>query len=755
MVDQEVPVLIVGGSLVGLSTAVFLGHHGIPSLVLERHAGTAIHPRAAAVTQRTMENYRAVGLEPEIERIAETEFVQNGAIMAVDSLGGEELDWYFRFVNEGVEEISPSRRIFVTQIGLEPALARAAADMGAEVRYGTEARIEAQDADGVTVVVRPREGRPERTVRASYVVAADGAHSPIREQLGIRNLGHGSFSDCITIYFRADVRRLVGDRNLSVVYVLNPRLQGFFRFSIDLQSGFLAVFSTVDEQGERSRRVGEDMSSDTCVAYVRDALGDPGIAVEIESVQRWAATADYAERLREGNVFLAGDSAHVMPPTGGFGGNCGIQDGYDLAWKLAYVLDGRAGHGLLATYDEERQPVGALTTEQAYTRYVLRVDPSLGKDDLMPVVHEVPIELGYRYRSSAIVGAGDDEAMWEDSASLPAVPASGPSRLDHPQRREMLHARSLRPRLRAGHRPKRRALARGGGASGGIARHRRGRLPRRGGDRRADRVAGDALRDRSRRCDARAAGRLRGLACVLIRLRRRAGVPRRARLHPRRRLGRPRGSRLHLLAEVARDQELAIGPELLCVVLEHDLAVGEDVAAVGHLQCQMDVLLDEQHRALPLSGELPDDREQPLDDDGGKAQAELVEQQQLRPPSERARHREHLLLTAREEADTPSLELLQLREILVRERLVGPLAPRGDPEVLGDGQAEEEAASFRHVGDPQARPGARRCPREVAPGKEHASRHRLHEPGDDPKRCGLAGAVGAGEPRPRPTRPGG
>ena len=104
-----------------------------------------------------------------------------------------------------------------------------------------------------------------------------------------------------------------------------------------------------------------------------------------------------------------------MPPTGGFGGNCGIQDGYDLAWKLAYVLDGRAGHGLLATYDEERQPVGALTTEQAYTRYVLRVDPSLGKDDLMPVVHEVPIELGYRYRSSAIVGAGDDEAMWEDS----------------------------------------------------------------------------------------------------------------------------------------------------------------------------------------------------------------------------------------------------------------------------------------------------------------------------------------------------
>jgi 2-polyprenyl-6-methoxyphenol hydroxylase-like FAD-dependent oxidoreductase len=415
MMDEEVPVLIVGGSLVGLSTAVFLGHHGVPSLVLERHAGSAIHPRAAAVTQRTMENYRAVGLEPEIERIAETEFVQNGAIMAVESLGGKELDWYFRFVNEGVEEISPSRRIFVTQIGLEPALARAAEEAGAHVRYSTEARIEAQDADGVTVVVRPREGGPERSVRACYVVAADGAHSRIREQLGIRNLGHASFSDCITIYFRADVRRLMGDRNLSVVYVLNPRLQGFFRFSIDLRSGFLAVFSTVDEQGERSRRVGEDMSPETCIAYVQEALGDPGIAVEIESVQRWAATAEYAERLREGRVFLAGDSAHVMPPTGGFGGNCGVQDGYDLAWKLAYVLDGRAGEALLDTYDAERQPVGALTTEQAYTRYVLRVDPSLGKEDLMPVVHEVPIELGYRYRSAAVVATDGDETMWEDA----------------------------------------------------------------------------------------------------------------------------------------------------------------------------------------------------------------------------------------------------------------------------------------------------------------------------------------------------
>jgi hypothetical protein len=200
-----------------------------------------------------------------------------------------------------------------------------------------------------------------------------------------------------------------------VIYVFGPKLQGFFRFSLDLQAGFLVVNSTVGDDGARNVRVGEDMSEPTCIEYVREALGDPEIAVEIENVQRWSATADYAERFREGRIFLAGDAVHVMPPTGGFGGNCGVQDGYDLAWKLAYVLDGRAGDELLATYDAERRPVGDHTTEQAYTRYVLRLDPTLPKDDLVPIVEEATIELGYRYRSDGIVfEADDDGAMWED-----------------------------------------------------------------------------------------------------------------------------------------------------------------------------------------------------------------------------------------------------------------------------------------------------------------------------------------------------
>jgi 2-polyprenyl-6-methoxyphenol hydroxylase-like FAD-dependent oxidoreductase len=420
-VTDDVPVLIVGGSLVGLSTSLFLASRGIPSLVAERHPGTAIHPRAALVSQRTVELYRSLGLQAEIEEAAAAEFVQNGAIMSAESLGGKELDWYFRSINEGVEALSPSPRLFITQIGLEPILKRHAAALGARLEYSTEVVSLEQDGEGVTAVVRGRDDGSERTVRARYVVAADGVASSTRERLGIANHGHGTFSDSITIYFRADVRRLIGDRNLSVIYIFNPRLQGFFRFSLAGDAGFLVVNATIDEDGARSTKVGEDLGDERCVEYVRRALGDAELPIEIESVQRWSASADWAERFQEGRIFLAGDAAHVMPPTGGFGGNVGVQDGDNLAWKLAAVLGGEAGPGLLATYDAERRPIAEFTVEQAYTRYVLRLDPALGKENLMPIVDEATVELGYRYHSDAVVPESDEDGSLSESPHEPTA----------------------------------------------------------------------------------------------------------------------------------------------------------------------------------------------------------------------------------------------------------------------------------------------------------------------------------------------
>ena len=387
MVPEEVPVLVVGGSLVGLSASVLLASYGVRHILVERHRGTAIHPRAASFHQRTMEIFRSAGLQPAVEAAARREFVQNGAIIAVDTLNGRELACFYRSFNEGVEGLSPTSRLFITQIGLEPVLRERARALGAEHCYATELSGFEQDEEGVVAELRPRDGGPARTVRARYLVAADGTHSFVRTRLGIDMTGRGSFAECVTIYFKADMRALIGARNLSVVYVNQPGLLGFFRFSITGDAGFLAVF-----------RVGPDPTAARCAELVRAALGvGAAFPVQIDDVQPWSATAATAAAFRRGRIFLAGDAAHIMPPTGGFGGNTGVADAHNLAWKLALVLQGRAGPGLLETYEAERRPQCELTVEQAFTRYIKRVDPSLPAVNLAAPLDDAAIELGSVY----------------------------------------------------------------------------------------------------------------------------------------------------------------------------------------------------------------------------------------------------------------------------------------------------------------------------------------------------------------------
>src|SRR5262249_7561057 len=205
-----------------------------------RHPGTAIHPRAAMFNQRTIEIYRSMGLEDEIVEASGLEFEQDGAIVSVESLAGKELEYYFQNVNDGYGPLSPSPRLFITQIGLEPILRRHADALGARLEYSTELVSLDQDDDGVTAVVRSRDSGDERTVRADYVIAADGSKSPVRERLGIPLRGHPSFSNSISIYFRADVKPLLGDRNLSVIYVFAATLKGRCRPSPSSDARFPA-----------------------------------------------------------------------------------------------------------------------------------------------------------------------------------------------------------------------------------------------------------------------------------------------------------------------------------------------------------------------------------------------------------------------------------------------------------------------------------------------------------------------------------
>ena len=164
-----------------------------------------------------------------------------------------------------------------------------------------------------------------------------------------------------------------------------------------------------DTSKPEATRVSEGITDERAAELLRAAIGVPDMPVEIVDIASWKAIADAAETFQRGRVLIAGDAAHTMPPNGGFGGNTAVQDSFNLAWKLAFVLNGHAGAGLVDTYNAERQPAGRLMIEQAYTRYVLRAAPYLGTDDIQPIVDDLSLEIGDRYRSAAVVQGGEDD----------------------------------------------------------------------------------------------------------------------------------------------------------------------------------------------------------------------------------------------------------------------------------------------------------------------------------------------------------
>ncbi|HZM63287.1 MAG TPA: FAD-dependent monooxygenase [Vicinamibacterales bacterium] len=421
---EEVPVLFSGGGLVGLSTAMFLAQHGIASLAVERLVGGSPVPRAAFFHMRTIEMFRSAGIEDRVREQSAKEFEAEGAVVLMDTLAGTQLAGLIPSLNEGVEALSPCRRLFVTQPGLEPILRDRAKQAGARVIEGHEVVGLLQDAEGVTTTIRECASGREQQIRARYVVGADGAHSKVRELLGIEFDGRGVFSNAITIYFHAPLAAYVVGKALSVIYVKNAELSGFFRMDKDGNSGFLVVNTVGDTSRPEAASPANDVRESRLIELVRAGAGVPDLPVTIDGVARWRATSDVARRFTDGRVFLAGDAAHLMPPNGGFGGNTGIHDGHNLAWKLALVLNGVAGPGLLSTYESERWPAAKFTVEQAYTRYVTRSATYLGAKDFQPLANDFNIELGYIYRSPAIVSEDDVEIGHEDPRESHGRPGS-------------------------------------------------------------------------------------------------------------------------------------------------------------------------------------------------------------------------------------------------------------------------------------------------------------------------------------------
>ena len=369
MTDIQVPVLIVGGGGCGLTTSIALSNLGIKSLLIEKHEKQSPMPKARYLNQRTMEVFRQLGIAQSVyERSVPIEYISK--MRWCTSLGGNgEWDrktlydleaWGGGSLAPVYEQDSPCKSTIYPQVRLEPLLKEKADSLTeGELRFGHELITLAQDDKGVTATVLERATQKTYQIRASYLVAADSGKT-VGPIVGARLEGTPELLEMVTVYFKADLSAWIDDDHVSTFWFANPEGD-----TTAWGSGVLGKLGPTrfDRHSEEwmfhfSFKPNADgqYDADTLIPRIRELLKIPELDLELLGIGRWIVQGVLANRYRFGRVFLAGDAAHRHTPTTGLGLNSAVHDAQNLAWKLAMVLKGQAGDGLLDSYETERRP---------------------------------------------------------------------------------------------------------------------------------------------------------------------------------------------------------------------------------------------------------------------------------------------------------------------------------------------------------------------------------------------------------------
>jgi 2,4-dichlorophenol 6-monooxygenase len=469
--NLETDVLIIGSGPAGGGAALALATYGVDHMVITKYRWTANTPRAHITNQRTMEVFRDLGIEPDVWAQAVPHELMGETVFCT-SLAGDEIGRVRTWGTHPARDAdytmaSPSQNCDIPQTLLEPIVVGHAASRGSRIRFDTEYVSLVQDDDGATVTVRDRVTGQTYDIRAKYVIGADGGRSRVAEDVGLPFEGQMDLAGSMNIVFHADLSHLVEHRPSVLYWVLQP---GSDVGGIGL--GLVRMVRPWNEWlivwGYDIGQPPPDVDDEMATRIVHELVGDDTVAVTIRSTSLWGNNKMYATRYRTGRVFCMGDAVHRHPPSNGLGSNTSIQDAYNLAWKLAYVLRGTAGEALLDSYDAERTPIGrqiVLRANKSIEEFgpifsalgvlgtddpdVMRAHIESRRDNTPEAARQRAelrtalelkdyefnahgVELGQRYASGAVVSDGTPEPAYDRDPELYYHPTTWPgARLPH------------------------------------------------------------------------------------------------------------------------------------------------------------------------------------------------------------------------------------------------------------------------------------------------------------------------------------
>lgn len=337
---DNVDVLVVGAGPVGITAAVLLHELGLTVRIIERRPGPQRAPAAHVLNSRTFEVWRQAGIDVDHIRSHAQRPADAGRVFWVDRLGGE-VYGSLPYEQQGDEllAVTPTPLRNLSQHLLEPFLVAELERRGLSVEYSTE-WVGHRPTEVAVVSTVQSDGRPAE-ITSTWLLACDGAGSPVRKACGIAMEGPDDLQRFSMVHFRADLSAMVGEHKGVLYWLCDPEVGG-----------------TLVSHGNGGEWVYMCAVRDDAVEHTANSMAQP-VPIEVLSTSAWTMTSQLATRYRDDRVLLVGDSAHRFPPSGGMGLNTGVQDAHNLAWKLAMVQRGEATDDLLDTYEIERRPVAA------------------------------------------------------------------------------------------------------------------------------------------------------------------------------------------------------------------------------------------------------------------------------------------------------------------------------------------------------------------------------------------------------------